>query len=43
MKTFFTLCVLVAIISASQPTLMAHHGRGASFDMNKQVTLKGTV
>ena len=23
--------------------LAAHHGRGASFDMKKQVTLKGTV
>jgi hypothetical protein len=43
MKTFFTPCVLVAIVSACQPALMAHHGRGASFDMNKQVTLKGTV
>jgi hypothetical protein len=43
MKTSFALYVLVAIISTCQPALMAHHGRGASFDMNKQVTLKGTV
>ncbi len=43
MKTSFALCVLVAILSTCQPALMAHHGRGASFDMNKQVTLKGTV
>ena len=43
MKTSFALCMLVAIISTCQPALTAHHGRGASFDMNKQVTLKGTV
>jgi hypothetical protein len=43
MKRAVTLLALLAAISASQPTVFAHHGRGASFDMNKQVTLKGTV
>ena len=43
MKKLLTLFALVAIVSISPPSLAAHHGRGASFDMNKQVTLKGTV
>jgi hypothetical protein len=43
MKHAFTLLALVAVVSTCQPALAAHHGRGASFDMNKQVTLKGTV
>jgi len=43
MKTFLTLFALLATASLSTPSLLAHHGRGASFDMNKQVTLKGTV
>ena len=34
--------VLLASIALTAP-LAAHHGRGASFDMKKQVTLKGTV
>ena len=34
--------VLVAAILAGLP-LAAHHGRGATFDMKKQLTLKGTV
>jgi hypothetical protein len=34
--------VLLAVIATATP-LAAHHGRGASFDMKKQVTLKGTV
>ena len=43
MKKPLTLVVLVAVVSLVTPPLFAHHGRGASFDMNKQVTLKGTV
>ena len=43
MKHTLTLLALIAVISTCQPLLIAHHGRGASFDMNKQVTLKGTV
>ena len=43
MKTFLTLFAVLATAPLSTPSLLAHHGRGASFDMNKQVTLKGTV
>lgn len=43
MKHAFTLLGLSLVISTSQTSVAAHHGRGASFDMNKQVTLKGTV
>jgi hypothetical protein len=43
MKQSSAIVLLLAMIASSQPTLVAHHGRGASFDMNKQVTLKGTV
>jgi Family of unknown function (DUF6152) len=34
--------VVLAAVAITTP-LAAHHGRGASFDMKKQVTLKGTV
>jgi hypothetical protein len=34
--------ILLAAVAIAAP-LAAHHGRGASFDMKKQVTLKGTV
>ena len=36
------LLVVVATVMAGLP-LAAHHGRGATFDMKKQLTLKGTV
>lgn len=36
------LLSLAAIVIASLP-LAAHHGRGATFDMKKQLTLKGAV
>jgi len=42
MKKVFTCLVLLAAVAMAAP-LAAHHGRGASFDMKKQVTLKGTV
>ncbi|HXD15862.1 MAG TPA: DUF6152 family protein [Vicinamibacterales bacterium] len=42
MKKPFTFLVLLAALAMAVP-LAAHHGRGASFDMKKQVTLKGTV
>ena len=35
--------MLVLVISAIAAPLFAHHGRGATYDMKKQVTLKGTV
>jgi Family of unknown function (DUF6152) len=36
------LLSLAAMMIAAVP-LAAHHGRGATFDMKKQLTLKGTV
>jgi hypothetical protein len=36
-------CFVVLAAVAMTTPLGAHHGRGASFDMKKQVTLKGTV
>jgi hypothetical protein len=38
-QAFLVCCAVVAIAAP----LAAHHGRGASFDMKKQVTLKGSV
>jgi hypothetical protein len=38
--TFFFLIVALFVIAAP---MFAHHGRGATYDMKKQVTLKGTV
>jgi hypothetical protein len=40
LRAFFL--VLAATVIAGSP-LAAHHGRGATFDMKKQLTLKGTV
>ena len=40
MKRVVTLVALLALASAP---LFAHHGRGATYDMKKRVTLKGTV
>jgi hypothetical protein len=34
--------VLAALLAVAAP-LLAHHGRGATYDMKKQVTLKGVV
>jgi hypothetical protein len=39
-RAFFL--VLAATVIAGLP-LAAHHGRGSTFDMKKQLTLKGTV
>src|SRR5262245_2003573 len=35
--------MLVLVIVAVAAPLFAHHGRGATYDMKKQVTLKGVV
>src|SRR5690349_1201043 len=35
--------VAVALIAIVSVPLFAHHGRGATYDMKKRVTLKGTV
>jgi len=43
MKRLLTLVVLVAVVSTLTPSMLAHHGRGATYDMNKMVTLKGSV
>jgi len=43
MKKLITRSVLVAVVLVLAPSLFAHHGRGATYDMKKQVTLKGTV
>ena len=43
MKKSLTLVALVAVVSILAPSVFAHHGRGATYDMKKQVTLKGTV
>jgi hypothetical protein len=37
-----TLLVLIAVLSFAD-SLVAHHGRGGTYDMNKRVTLKGAV
>jgi hypothetical protein len=42
MKIRLACLVLLAAVVMTAP-LAAHHGRGATFDMKKQVTLKGTV
>ena len=42
MRKAIACLVVLAAVALTAP-LAAHHGRGASFDMKKQVTLKGTV
>jgi len=42
MKTSHWYFLLPTVLLLSAP-LSAHHGRGKSFDMKKQVTLKGSV
>jgi hypothetical protein len=37
------LPMVVAFIAVLAAPLFAHHGRGATYDMKKRVTLKGTV
>lgn len=38
-----TLVVLMAVLSVLAESLFAHHGRGATYDMKKRVTLTGNV
>ena len=40
MSRLVTLVALMAVLSVP---VLAHHGRGATYDMKKRVTLKGTV
>ena len=39
-QTFFLILVALSMMAAP---VFAHHGRGAAFDMTKQISLKGTV
>ena len=34
---------MLLVLSMTVTSLYAHHGRGATYDMKKRVTLKGTV
>jgi hypothetical protein len=43
MKTLRTLLLLLAGVALFAPSLAAHHGRGATFDMQKRLPLKGVV
>ena len=43
MKKLPGILLLLAVLVIAAPPLAAHHGRGATFDMKKQLTLKGTV
>ena len=43
MKRLCTFFLLLAAVAMAAPPLAAHHGRGQTFDMKKQITLKGTV
>jgi uncharacterized protein DUF6152 len=37
------LPTVIALIAVLSVPLFAHHGRGATYDMKKRITLKGTV
>src|SRR5947209_10363095 len=37
------ISILLFVLSVVASTLYAHHGRGATYDMKKRITLKGTV
>ena len=43
MKTLRTLFLLLAGVAVFASPLSAHHGRGATFDMQKRLPLKGVV
>ena len=43
MKRLVTVFACIAGLSLATGSVLAHHGRGSMFDMQKQVTLKGTV
>ena len=43
MKKLHAFFVVLAGLSMAAAPLLAHHGRGAAFDMKKQVTMKGVV
>jgi hypothetical protein len=37
------VATVIAVLVVLSAPLLAHHGRGATYDMKKRVTLKGTV
>ena len=43
MKKLLTSFLLIAALLVVVAPLFAHHGRGATYDMKKEVTLKGTI
>src|SRR4029077_17197454 len=43
MNRLLALIILAAALFISAAQLSADHGRGATYDMKKQITLKGTV
>ncbi len=43
MKTLRTWLLLLAGVALFAPSVAAHHGRGATFDMQKRLPLKGVV
>jgi hypothetical protein len=43
MRKLLALLVVIAVPSLFAGPVFAHHGRGATYDLNKRVTLKGTV
>jgi hypothetical protein len=43
MRKLPTLIALIVLYSSIAAPLLAHHGRGATYDMKKRITLKGTV
>ena len=43
MKRFTVLIIGMVLMVVAAPALMAHHSFAAAFDLNKQVTVKGTI
>ena len=43
MKQLLTFVVLVTGLSIAGLPLAAHHGRGATYDMKQEISLKGTI
>ena len=43
MKKLFVVFILLTGLCLAASPLLAHHGRGATYDMKKQVSLKGTI
>ena len=35
--------ILIALMIVAEPAVMAHHSFAAAFDLNKSITVKGTI